>query len=557
MKKKNIIIISLAVIVVAAGLFFILVSNGDEKTLTTEKQLYTCGMHPSVISDEPGDCPICGMKLVPMKNTSSSNSGERKILYWRAPMDPNEIYDKPGKSKMGMDLVPVYEDNGGSGIVSIDPVVVQNMNVKTSVVESKDLSSKVVTNGVLITNEKTEYVVTTRVNGYIEKLYVNYTGQVVNKGEKLMDIYSPELVAAQQELLTALNYQKAVNNTSFNSVRESGDDLIKNSIRKLELLQMSENDIEKLKETKEVKTYVTLYAQNSGTVLEKNVLDGQKIMAGMQLLKIANLSSLWLIADVYEYELANINEGAKSEIRFNYLPGKIFDGKVSFIYPTLESKTRTAKVRIDVPNPKGELKPSMFANVVINGKDLGKNPVIPENAVLRGGRRDIVIVALGSGKFKPQEVTLGSYAEGYYQVLKGLSEGNEIVTSAQFLIDSESNLRAAVSQFTGSDKLETPKKDEMPMGADAEMKTDKKNNEKVMEEDSHADHEEVSPLVRTGVVDLKSIDKNKDGKVYQDFMDWNVISDEPGRCPICNMILQEVSLDEAKKNLIEHGFEAK
>ncbi len=565
MKKKNIIIIGLAVIVVAAGLFFILNSNGNDDSVTAEKQLYTCGMHPAVISDEPGDCPICGMKLVPMKNTASTNSGERKILYWRAPMDPNEIYDEPGKSKMGMDLVPVYEDQaGGSGIVSIDPVVVQNMNVKTAVVESRSLSSKVVTNAVLTTNEKTEYIVTTRVNGYIEKLYVNYTGQVVNKGQKLMDIYSPELVAAQQELLTALNYQKAVNNTSFNSVRESGDELLKNSIRKLELLQMSENDIEKLKETKEVKTYVTLFAQNSGTVLEKNVLDGQKIMAGMPLLKIANLSNLWLTADVYEYELVNINEGAKAEIRFNYLPGKVYEGKVSFIYPTLESKTRTAKIRIDVPNPEGKLKPSMFANVVINGKDLGVNPVIPENAVLRGGRKDIVIVSLGDGKFKPQEVTLGGYADGYYQVLKGLSEGNEIVTSAQFLIASESNLRAAVSQFTGGDKLEIPKKEEMPegdhdmpMGVDTEMKSDKKSNEKVMEEDSHASHEETSPLVRTGVINLKAIDKNKDGKVYQDFMDWNVISDEPGRCPICNMILQEVSLDEAKKNLIEHGFEVK
>lgn len=569
MKKKSIIIIGLAIIIVAAGLYFIVGSGGeDNSTNKTEKQLYTCGMHPDVISDEPGNCPICGMKLVPKKGTgTASNTGERKILYWRAPMDPNEIYDSPGKSKMGMDLVPVYEDEAnGSGIVSIDPAVVQNMNVKTALVEKKALSSEVVTNGVLTTNEKTEYIVTTRVNGWVENLYINYTGQPVTKGQKLMDIYSPELVAAQQELITALNYQKAVNKTSFDEVRESGDELLKNAVRKLQLLEIPESDIEKIKETREVKTYVTLYAQSNGTVLEKNILDGQKIMAGMPLLKIANLSNLWLTADVYEYELSKIQEGSKAEIRFNYLPGKTYKGRVSFIYPTLESKTRTAKIRIDIPNDKGELKPSMFANVVIKGKELGVKPVIPENAVIRSGRKDIIILALGEGKFKPQEITLGDYSDGYYQVIRGLSEGSKIVTSAQFLIDSESNLRAAVSQFKGADKLKTPEKEETPehkldtmSDADKEEMDMPEQSDKEMNKDmeSHSGHEHSSPLIRTGVIDLKAIDKNKDGKVFQDVMDWNVISDEPGRCPICNMELQEVTLDEAKKNLIENEFKVK
>ncbi|HCY75095.1 MAG TPA: efflux RND transporter periplasmic adaptor subunit [Ignavibacteriales bacterium] len=567
MKKKSIIIIGLTIIIISVGLYFIIgLGSSDSKTDNTEKQLYTCGMHPDVISDEPGNCPICGMKLVPKKGTgTASNTGERKILYWRAPMDPNEIYDAPGKSKMGMDLVPVYEDNAsGSGIVSIDPTVVQNMNVKTALVEKKALSSEVITNGVLTTNEKTEYILTTRVNGWVENLYINYTGQPVAKGQKLMDIYSPELVAAQQELITALNYQKAVNKATFDEVRKGSDELLKNAIRKLELLEIPESDIEKIMETRELKTYVSLYAQSNGTVLEKNVLDGQKIMAGMPLLKIANLSNLWLTADVYEYELSKIQEGSKAEIRFNYFPGKTYEGKVSFIYPTLESKTRTAKIRIDIPNPKGELKPSMFANVIIEGKDLGVKPVIPENAVLRGGRKDIVIIALAEGKFKPQEVILGGYSDGYYQVLNGLSEGTRIVTSAQFLIDSESNLRAAVSQFKGDDKQKTPEKEVMPehnhemtSDVDSETKTDTKRSEKIMGDDSNAGREETSPLIRTGVIDLKAIDKNKDGNVFQDFMDWNVISDEPGRCPICNMILQQVSLDEAKKNLIDNGFKVK
>jgi Cu(I)/Ag(I) efflux system membrane fusion protein/cobalt-zinc-cadmium efflux system membrane fusion protein len=505
-------------------------------------------MHPDVISDEPGDCPICGMKLVPMKKTGTSNSGERKILYWRAPMDPNEIYDKPGKSKMGMDLVPVYEDEtGGTGLVSIDPIVVQNMNVKTAVVESKSLSSKVITNGILTTNEKSEYIVTTRVNGWIENLYINYTGQHVAKGEKLMDIYSPELVAAQQELITALNYQDAVKGSGYNDVRDSGDELLKNAIRKLELLQLSDKDIERLKETKEVKTYVTLYAQNSGTVLEKNILDGQKIMAGAPLLRIADLSMLWLTADIYEHELSKVKEGSQAEIKFGYLPGKTYKGKVSFIYPTLDPKTRTAKIRIDVNNSRNELKPAMFANVIISGKAFGVNPVVPENAVLRGGRKDLVILALGNGKFKPQEITLGEYSDGYYQVLSGLSAGSVVVTSAQFLIDSESNLKAAVNLYKESDKKAASKTKEIP-DIKQEIHADA---------GSHSGHEETSPLVRTGTIDLKAIDKNNDGKVYQDLMDWNVISDGPGRCPVCNMILQEVSLDEAKSNLVEHGYAVK
>ncbi len=264
-----------------------------------------------------------------------------------------------------------------------------------------------------------------------------------------MDIYSPELVSAQQELLTALSYQNTVNESSLNSIRESGNELVKNSMRKLELLEVPESEIKRIIDTKEVKTYITLYAQKSGTVLEKNIVDGQKVMGGMPLLKIANLSTLWLMADIYEYELAKVKVGSKASVTFNFLPGKIYEGRVSFIYPTLDTKSRTVKIRIEMNN-RGELKPSMFANITIEGEDLGSKPVIPENAIIRSGLKDVVILSLGDGKFKPQQVQLGGYADGYYQVLNGLSEGNTIVTSAQFLIDSESNLKAAINQFQTS-----------------------------------------------------------------------------------------------------------
>jgi len=308
MKNKNLIIIlSVIILALATVTIYLLTKNSTQTTSTQVTQQYTCGMHPQIVEDHPGNCPICGMKLVPIKNSGNNKPGERKILYYRAPMDPNEIYDHPGKSKMGMDLVPVYDDEaGGSGIVHIDPAVQQNMNVKIEEVVSKKLSPTVTTNGVLSLNETKEFIVTTKVNGWVEKLFVNYTGQKVNKGQKLMEIYSPELVSAQQEYLTALSYNNSVQSSSNKDISGSGSMLIQNAKRKLQLLDMSESDIKNLEEKKDVKTYITLYAPFTGTVLEKNILAGQKIMAGMPLLDISDLSTLWLTADVYEYELSKI-----------------------------------------------------------------------------------------------------------------------------------------------------------------------------------------------------------------------------------------------------------
>ena len=516
MKTKSIIITVLIVIAAAVGLYLLL---GGEKTNSGSSE-----------------------------TAAANGKKEKKILYWRAPMNPNEVYDHPGKSQMGMDLVPVYEDEGGAeGVVKIDPVVAQNMNIKKEVVKKSDLSSRVTTNGILTTNEETEYIVTTRVNGWVEKLYVNYTGQVVNKGEKLMDIYSPELVAAEQELLTALSYQNSVKNSGISDVTSSSDDLTKNAVRKLELLEISDKEIERLKQTGEVQTYVTLYAQKAGTVVHKNIIEGEKIMAGQPLLRIADLRNLWLMADIYEYELSKIKLGSPAAINFNFLPGKTFKSKVSFIYPTLDDKTRTAKVRFDIPNYNNELKPSMYANIVIHGKDMGNFPVIPEQAVIRSGQRDILILSLGNGKFKPVDITLGGYSDGYYQVLNGISAGDTIVTSAQFLIDSESNLKAALAQFTPPSEKDTLQmKDDGSMIMDSGEKMDKKEEKKKQD-----------PRIREGKIDLKAIDKNNDGKLYQDIMDWNVISDEPGVCPLCGMTLREFTIDQVKKNLKEHGFEYK
>lgn len=559
MSKKFLLIGIASIIIVMIAGYFIFYNNGSEfndHNISEHNQLWTCGMHPQIIINEPGYCPICGMKLVPKQgsNSSNNNSGERKIIYYRSPMDPTITSQYPRKDEMGMDYVPVYEDEATSdGTVKISPTVIQNINVKTEKVIKKKLKNVITTNGILTTNEKEEYIVTTRVNGFVQKLYVNYVGKRINRGDKLMDIYSPELVVAQQELLTAVSYQQAISNSDIQDILKSGDELIKNSVKKLQLLEMPDSDIKKLMNTKDVKTYVTLYAQQTGTVISKNVLEGQKINPGMPLLQITNLNTLWLMADVYEFELSKLSLGTKAEIKFNFKPGVIYNGKVSFIYPTIEPKTRTVKVRIDVQN-NGELKPDMLANVTIMGKELDNALVAPENAIIRSGKNDIVIIALGEGRFRPQNVLLGEYSDGYYQVLNGLSEGDQIVTSAQFLIDSESNLRTALNQFTSDNSKSEPISEiEKPA---IEMK-DNKKNEPIISKDKSKEVKKEESIVRTGVIDLKMIDKNKDGKLYQDMMDWNVISDEPGECPLCGMELMEMSIEAVKKNLIDNGFKVK
>ena len=473
--------------------------------------------------------------------TGSQTTAKRKVLYWRAPMNPKEIYNHPGKSNMGMDLVPVYADaSGESGVVSINPVVQQDMNVKIATIKKGTLNSEVFTNGILQPDEQKEYVATTKISGWIEKLYINYTGQKVRKGDKLIKIYSPELVAAQQEYLTALAYDQAMKGT------EAKSNLLANAVRKLELLDVSASEIQQLKQTQKVKKYIILTAPFDGTVLSKNVDEGAKINRGTPLLKIANLENLWILADVYEYELDKISLGQETRVTFDYLPGKVYKGEISFIYPTLDTKTRTIKVRIDLPNPKGELKPGMFASVDIKGNNLGTYPLVPEQAVLRSGNQNTVIIALGKGKFKPAQIELGAYSNGFYQVLSGLQAGMKIVTSAQFLIDSESNLRAALSGFSGADTVKTKKM------TDEEMKNMNKtpNKNKTVE----TTNKQTPELVRKGVIDLKSIDKNGDGKLYQDVMDWNVISDKPGTCPLCGMKLREMTISQVKKNLKDHGF---
>ena len=525
-------------VVLGAGIFYVFTGdpNSENNMHASEEQLYTCGMHPDIIESEPGTCPICGMNLTPIKskNSNSKNGSDKgKIMYWRAPMNPNEIYDSPGKSQMGMDLVPVYEnESSDEGVVTVDGSILQSMNVKMEFVKSRKLNSIIYTNGIVTTDERKEFIISSKLNGWIEKLYVNFVGQKVTKGQKLMEIYSPELVAAQQELITALKFKET-------SSSKTSDNLVQNAIRKLELLDIAKSEIDAIIKSKQTKKYIPLYAPSNGTVLVKEVVEGQKITPNKQLMAIADLSDLWIKADIYESELGAIKVGTDTEITFNYSPGKVYKGKITFIYPTVDPVTRTVSVRIDIQNKNAELKPAMFGNVKIIGEGSAKTPSVPETAVIRSGKKNIVVLGLGEGKFKPVEVTLGNYSDGFYQVIKGLKLNDKIVTSGQFMLDSESSLRSAVKLFSSSNAKEI----EDHNMTDEEMK--------------NMDSEKVDSIVREGIINVEAIDADGDGKVFQDPMDWNVISDKDGRCPVCGMFLKEVTLEEAKKNLTDNGFEYK
>ncbi len=418
---------------------------------------------------------------------------ERRILYWQAPMDPNYIRFEPGKSPMGMDLIPVYEDEVGeveAGTVVIDPVTVQNIGVKTEKAERRPLHKVIRTVGRVDYDETKMTDVNTKIAGWVEKLFVDYTGQKVKKGDRLLEIYSPDLVSTQEEYLTALRYRETLSKSPFADIVAGADALVESSRRRLIYWDITEEQIEELEETEEIKKTMTLYSPQNGIVVHKSVFDGMHIKSGEHLYRIGDISTIWVYADIYEYELSWIEEGQKTQMTLAYYPGETFEGKITFVYPFLESKTRTVKVRIEFPNYDWKLKPNMYVNVNIMSEVAKETVVVPDNAVIHSGERQIVIVDKGGGKFQPREVTLGVEAGGYYQVLDGVYEGERIVTSANFLIDSESNLKAAISAMIsakteaaaeeGEMEHEGMKHEEMKMKENEADTTKSKHNHKDM-----------------------------------------------------------------------------
>ena len=373
-------------------------------------------------------------------------------------MDPSYVRDAPGKSPMGMDLVPVCPEAGAAaarGVVSIDPALVQNMGVRLARVERKDLSRTIRAVGRVAYDERRVAHVHTKVQGWVEKLYIDYEGQLVERGQPLLEIYSPELVATQEELLVAARYRDQTAASPFEDVQESGAHLFEATRRRLELWDIPDRDIERLLETGAIRKNLTLYSPARGVVTQLGVREGMEVGPNQNLYTIADLSRIWIYADLYEYELPWVAVGQHGIVELSYMPGTTFAGTVTFIYPYLDAKTRTLRVRLDMDNPDLVLKPDMFANVRIQAESRRGTLVVPDEAVLRSGQRSLVIVSLGNGRFDPRPVTLGiDSGDGWLEVRKGLEEGEEVVSSGQFLIDSESRLREAAQKFLEPDSGE-------------------------------------------------------------------------------------------------------
>ncbi len=376
----------------------------------------------------------------------------KKIKYWAAPMDPTYIRNEPGKSPMGMDLVPIYEEEGGekepASTIRIDPVTIQNMGVRMGRVKRKPLVKHIRAFGNITYDERRIYAVNTKFNGWIEKLYVNFIGETVKKGQPLFDIYSPKLVTAQEEYLLSLQYNASLKESPYPSIREGAQRLLKASRTRLRYWDLSERQIKKIENTGNVQKTITIYSPARGVVIKKIAFQGHYVKVGEHLYEIADLSRVWVDVEIYEYELPWIKKGMPAKMELSYIPGKIFTGKVLYVYPFLTAKTRTAKLRLEFPNPDYQLKPNMYANVNLESAVSGDSLVIPQEAVIDSGVRKIVFVAMGKGKFQPREVKLGLEGnDNEFQVLEGLRENEKIVISAQFMLDSESRLREAIQKM--------------------------------------------------------------------------------------------------------------
>ena len=398
----------------------------------------------------------------PQQKTASSETERGKILYWRAPMNPTEIYDKPGKSAMGMDLVPVYADETTRpGEVRIDPVIQQDMGVRFGKVKKGTLIHMVRTYGIVTPDETLTAQINLKTSGWIEKIHVDFTGKHVKKGDPLFEIYSPELVAAQEGYLAALG--------TPGKPGTSGGRLLDSARNRLRYFDVPEEFIAGLKASGRVNMTVMIRSPLDGYVIQKNAEEGSYVQAGRMVFQIADLGRVWVDAHVYEYELDLIEKGQQAEMTLPSLPGKTFTGTVAFLYPYLQSKTRDMVVRIVFENPEMRLKPQMYATVRIKTVLKGEGLMIPSEAVIRTGKRNLVFLSMGNGKFIPRDVILGPLlTHNRVQVIAGLREGESVVTSGQFLIDSESNLNEAVQKMIDLKVEEKAKKDKEDFFGDME-----------------------------------------------------------------------------------------
>lgn len=406
------------------------------------KQLWHCGMHPQVVQDHPGNCPICHMALTPIGSANAASTTqptERKILYWWDPMlGPSSIADHPGKSAMGMEMVPVYAESAGPA-VQIDPAVVQNMGVRTAPVTVGPLHRTVRSVGMLKVPQPGMHDVSLKVGGWIDKLYVDQDGQHVVAGEPLFELYSQDLQVAAQELISAVKAEQALGAAPNPDLRREAHALVASARRKLRLWDVAEQDIETIARADQPPKDVPIRSPATGQVEEKSIVQGSAVQPMTRVMRVADQSTLWLDVEVYAEQMPHIEQGQSLTATVDGIPGKTWTGKITFIVPSVNHLTRTLTVRATLDNPDLEIKPGMYATVEIQTRPIAQVIQVPREAVIDTGTRQIVFVTDGTGHFTPRSVRRGLAGDDdRVQILQGLAPGETVVTSGQFLMDVES-----------------------------------------------------------------------------------------------------------------------
>ena len=378
------------------------------------------------------------MNLTAGTSPEAAVGSDREVLYWVAPMNANYRRDEPGKSPMGMDLLPVYADevDGQPGVVAIDATIVNNLGVRTAKAQRGELSQRIETVGYVAYDEDTVQHVHTRVDGWIEKLATKASGEAVKKGQLLFELYSPTLVNAQEEYLIAL--------------RSTNKLLLKASKERLSALGVTGSEIARLDKERTVRQRVRAYAESNGVIVHLGVREGIFVTPVTEIMSVAKLDKVWVLAEVFERQAAWVKPGQTAMVELEYLPGEMWHGSVDYVYPELDPKTRTLRVRLRFDNAAEMLRPNMFARVTIQGDSVGEVVHVPREALIRGGSVDRVVVALGEGRFRAQPVQVGIESGERVAIRKGISAGELVVVSGQFLIDSESKIESAFRRMQGT-----------------------------------------------------------------------------------------------------------
>jgi membrane fusion protein, copper/silver efflux system len=435
------------------GMDYIPVYAEEDKPKKEPKILfYRNPMNPEITSPTPVKDSM-GMDYIPVYAEEDEPKKERQVLFYRNPMNPNITSQAPAQDSMGMDYIPVYaeEDSGNDtepeGTVNIDAVTVQNIGVRTAIAEQRNLSHDIRAVGRVDYDEERLTRLHPKTDGWVEKLYIDKTGEFVKKDSILLGLYSPQLVTSQQEYLLALNNREILKDSTFKDIREGADQLIQSTRERLTLLDVPEHQIRDLEKTRKIKKSLHIHSPFSGMVMKVGAREGQYVTPTTELYMLADLSNIWVYVDIYENEMPWVKIGDAALMEVAAIPGEVFTGKVTYIYPYMKAKTRTNQIRLEFDNQDLRLKPEMFANVTVKASPQLDAVLVPSEAIVRSGIREQVFVVREPGKFEPRVVTLGVSAEGMTQIISGVKPGEEVVTSSQFLIDSESKLREATAKM--------------------------------------------------------------------------------------------------------------